>query len=275
MKKLNLSKVPKQISVAFKKRSPEILTGVGIIGMAGSAVLAVKATPKALMLIEEKKREINNAILEDAAANGEHCERIENLKPLDVVKVSWKCYIPAVVTGTLSIACLVGASSVNARRNAALAAAYTLSESAFKEYKDKVVETIGEKKEKEVKKEIFKDRLEKEPAPSKEIILSDGDVLCYDSWSGRFFKSDKNTLERVVNELNKQMIDSFNSYISLNDFYSEIGLSETKVGYELGWRLDGYDKLIELNYYSDITDDGTPYLVIDFNTRPVYDYDKN
>ncbi len=66
-------------------------------------------------------------------------------EPKDIIKTAWPCYIPAAV-GAISVFCLIGASSTNLRRNAALATAYTLSESTLKEYQEKVVETIGEKR---------------------------------------------------------------------------------------------------------------------------------
>ena len=40
-----------------KKHSPEILVGIGITGMIGSTILAVKATPKALQLLEDTEEE--------------------------------------------------------------------------------------------------------------------------------------------------------------------------------------------------------------------------
>lgn len=270
-----LTNIFTQFETTIKKSSPEIATGLGI-GLGGCTVfLAVKATPKALMLMEEKKREINHDILESAKENGEEtAERITKLKPIDVVKTTWKCYIPAAVTATVSVGCLIGANRTSARRNAALAAAYTISETALSEYKEKVIETIGEKKEKTVREAVAKSRLEKNPIENKEIVITGtGEVTCYDVWSGRYFKSDRNTLERVVNELNKRMIDSFNSYISLNEFYYAIGLSATKIGNELGWRLDGDKKLIEIEYDTNIASDGTPCLVIDFKTRPEYGFD--
>ena len=46
--KLNVSKLCKDAKVMVSKRSPEILTGLGIAGMITTTVLAVKATPKAL-----------------------------------------------------------------------------------------------------------------------------------------------------------------------------------------------------------------------------------
>ena len=69
-------------------------------------------------------------------------EKNADLTKTETVKACWKVYIPAMVTGTASIVCLIGASSVNAKRNAALAAAYTLSDTAFREYKEKVITIV-------------------------------------------------------------------------------------------------------------------------------------
>lgn len=272
MSKLNLSNATKQITSTLKRKSPEILTGVGIGLGACTVGLAVKATPKALVLIEEKKREINNDILTEAKATGQTaCERVDKLTIPDTIKVTWKCYIPAAATGIASVACLVGASSTNARRNAALAAAYTISESALKDYKNKVVEVVGEKKEKEVRDAIAKEKIEKDPVESKEIIITEkGETRCYDMLSGRYFKSDIDMLNKAINELNRRLIDQ--SYMSLNDFYYAIGLPEIKIGDALGWRVD--QGLIELEFSAQLSGDGIPCLVMDFVDAPKYDFDK-
>ena len=131
MKKLDLSKAVKNAKLTVAKKSPEILVGIGIAGMVTTVVLAVKATPKAIVLMEQKKEELKE----------------DKLSPVEVVKAAWKCYIPAAVIGCASITCVVGASTVHARRNAALATAYSLSQSALREYRGKVIETFGEKKE--------------------------------------------------------------------------------------------------------------------------------
>ena len=253
MKKPNISKIIFTVKSTTRKHSPEILTGIGIAGMVTATVMAVKATPKALILIEEKKAE----------------DETEKLTPVDTVKTAWKPYIPAAVTGTLSVACLIGASSVNARRNAALATAYTLSESALKEYQEKVIETIGEKKEQAVRDAVAKERIEKSPVASKEVIITEkGNTLCLDYVSGRYFKSDIDAIKKAVNELNRRMRDEM--YISLNDFYYEIGLSNIGVGEELGWNIDrGY---IEPDFSSQLADDGTPCLVISYLVEPRYDF---
>lgn len=241
------------LKTAIKKHSPEILTGIGIAGMITTTVMAVRATPKALILIEERKEEIG----------------AEKLEAMDMVKTTWACYIPAVITGTLSVACLIGASSVNARRNAALATAYTLSESALKDYQGKVIEMFGEKKNEAVKDAVAKDKVEKNPVVTREVIITEkGNTLCYDAISGRYFKSDIEKIKKAECELNRQMLDDM--YVSLNDFYYEIGLDSVKLGDELGWNVDsGY---IDLSFSSQLASDGTPCLVIDYSVAPRYDY---
>lgn len=243
----------KKVKRTVIKHSPELLTGIGIAGMVTTTVLAVNATPKALYLIEEERNR----------------QDIEELSTIDTIKAAWKPYIPAAVTGVISIVCLIGASATNHKRNAALATAYNISQAALYEYKEKVIETLGEKKEKQIREEIDKDRIEKNPVSSKEVIITGtGSTLCYDHQSGRYFESDMETIRRAVNNINKQMLDEM--YVSLNDFYYEIGLGFTKMGNELGWSNRG--ELIDLHFSSQIAEDGRPCLVIDFTKAPYYDY---
>ncbi len=255
MKKVSAKKAAKSFWLSVKKHSPTILTGVGIAGMITTTILAVQATPKALRLLEEKKADISES---------------EKLPPIEAVKAAWKVYVPAVLTGILSTVCLIGANSVNQRRGAALAAAYSLSESALKEYREKVVETIGKKKEQAIRDDIAKDRVAANPV--REVVVTDrGSTLCYDSLSGRYFKSDIETLRRTVNDLNRRMRDEM--FISLNDFYCAVDnpdLSPTKLGDRLGWNIDkGY---IDLGFSSQLTADGTPCLVLDYTVVPEYEY---
>lgn len=254
MKKNYFSNLIHTTGKMFEKHSPEILTGIGIAGMLTTTVMAVRVTPKALELI-----------------NGEKELRNEPLTKVEIVKVAWKCYIPAAITGTASIACLIGANSVNTKRNAALVTAYKLSESAFSEYQEKVVETIGEKKEKEVKDKIAKERIEKDPVERHEVIFTDkGDTLCYDVISGRYFRSDVDKIRKIENFLNKRMLDE--SYISLNDFYYELGLNGTTVGEQIGWNVE--DGLIEMDFSAQLSKDDMPCIVVNFKNAPRYDYEK-
>lgn len=253
-----LTRVVKSVRTVMKKHSPEILTGIGIAGMITTTVMAVRATPKAILMIEKAEEE-------------KYVEKGEpiGLTPVETVKAAWKCYIPAAIVGTVSIGCLIGASSVNVRRNAALATAYTLSETALKEYQTKVLEEIGERKENSVRDAIAKDRIEQNPVSRQEVIITEkGNTLCFDVISGRYFKSDIDKLRRIVNDLNRQMRDDM--YISLNEFYYAIGLDGIKIGDDLGWNIDtGY---IDLDFRSQLTEDGTPCLVIDYHLAPRYEF---
>ena len=253
MSKGTLAKAAKDLRVALDKHSPEILTGIGIAGMITTTVLAVRATPKALSLIEQRKAD----------------EGVNKLLPVEVVKTTWKCYIPSAAVGAASIACMIGATSVNLRRNAALATAYALSESTLRDYQKKVVEEIGEKKEKRIREAVTKEELERNPVSKSEIIITGGgDVLCYDQACQRYFKSSVEKLRKIENDLNMRM--RHENYISLNDFYAEVGLDPVAAGQELGWSIDkGY---MELEFDSHLSDDGTPCLVVCFAKPPIPDY---
>lgn len=256
MSKFNVAAMAKSVRTAMVKHSPEILTGIGIAGMVTTTVLAVRATPRAIALLEEK-------------ANEENC-CLEDLKPAEKVKAAWKCYIPAAATGVTSIACLIGASSVNAKRNAALAAAYTLSDTAFREYKEKVIETIGEKKERVVRDKVAEEKVKKSPVDTERVIVVAKDKpLCYDPLSDRYFNVDINTIKKAVNDLNAKILTNFAGYATLNDFYDEIGLPHIGLGDELGWNID---HRLELDISYVPTEDGSPCAVIGHSSQPTYNF---
>lgn len=267
MNKFNLANFAKNTKEAVSKHSPEILTGIGIAGMVTSTVLAVKATPKAMRILEDEKQ----LRAMDRENGVDECFAPEEISALDTVKLCWRCYIPAALIGTASIACLIGASSVSLRRNAALATAYKLSETALSEYKEKVVETIGERKEQAIREAIDKDHLEQNPVSQNSVIVTDkGHTLCYDYQSGRYFESDIESIKKAINELNRQML--IHDYISLNELYDELGLAHVPLGNELGWRVD--HGFIEPSFSSHIADDGRPAVVLSYSIAPKRGFDK-
>jgi hypothetical protein len=257
MNKPNLAKFFKTVQFVLKKHSPEILTGIGIAGMVGTTVLAVKATPKALKLIEEEKSK----------------HWVDKLPPLETVKVAWKCYIPTAVSGIGSAACLIGAHTVHARRTAALATAYTLSETAFKEYKDKVIEVIGDKKERTVREKVAQDRIEKRQINPAEIIVTDkGETLFLDPVSDRLFKSDIESVRKAANKINYIMThDPFDGAASLSDFYDELGLNRTSISDKLGWSYHNGAGLLEIDLHP-AEKDGKPCFMLDYNYTPQYEF---
>lgn len=248
---MDIKKIRDNVVNTISDKSPEILIGFGLAGMLTSTVLAVKATPKALdILAEQEDRELSK---------------------VDKVKLTWKCYAPAAIGYCASAACIIGANSVNTKRNAVLAGAYKLSESALLEYRDKVTEVLGEEKEKEIHAKIAEDRRCKEPENQGNVILTGkGDVLCYDMYSGRYFKSEMDEINAIINELNYKLMQD--NLLALNDFYDALGLQPIVTGYEHGWNID--DGLIKIYFTSTLADNGVPCLALHFDNLPRYGYDR-
>lgn len=259
----------KGVKIGFDKHSPEILIGLGIASAITSTVLAVKATPKAMQLIEKEKRRQNEKLIEEST--GPDCGQITKLTPVDVFKTTWKCYIPAAISGAASVAFLLGSNSVHARRNAAIATAYKLSETALTDYKKEVIETIGEEKAKLIQDKVAQKHVDEHPVSNNQVIIAGpGKQLCYDGISGRYFESDIQTIRAAVNTINETMV--YEMYASLGDFYNEIGLPPTTLSDELGWNLD--DGQLEISYGSAISDDGRPCITLDYHVAPRYDFSK-
>ena len=256
MTKASLVKFTKSVQSSLHKHGPEILTGIGVAGMITTTVLAVRATPKALELIEETRQ----------------TERKDKLTPVETVKAAWKPYLPAAITGLVSVACIVGASSVNVKRNAALTAAYTLSETARAEYREKVLETLGERKEKVIREKIADEQIAKNPVEENKIYVTDSKshTLCFEPISARYFYSDMDEIRTAVLNLNEKMQNDPFGYLSLNDFYDELKLEQTSVGDSLGWNIS--KGLIRLDFHARLTQQGDPCIVIDYENKPVYGY---
>lgn len=255
MNKPKFQLMTKALKATAIKHSPEILTGIGITGMIFAIVLAAKATPKAMELLDDKRDELEK----------------DDLTVVETVQTAWKCYIPSAATALLSSVCIIGANSVHMKRYAALSAACTMAETSLREYSDKVIETIGEKKEQEVRDAIAKDEIEKHPVANREVIITGkGETLCYDPMSDRYFESDIEKIKKAINECNRRML--IENEISLNDLYIELGLRpvDESIGETLGWCVD--KGFIEPAFSSQLTDDDRPCLVMAFRNPPRYDY---
>lgn len=265
MGNINWRAMGDNILKTLKQKSPEIMTGIGITGMMTTTVLAVRATPEAMRRIEQRKKE----------------ERHKKLTLVQTVQATWRCYLAPTITGAVSIFCLIDSCAVSKRRNAALVTAVGLAESSLREYRSKVIETIGEKKESAMLDSLDRDRLQRNPPPSSasQPPVAAGmvqPVLCYDALFGRYFYSDMETLKRVENKLNWQMNNMSEPYISLNEFYAEIGsveLGPVDVGDELGWRSDR--GLIELRFSSQLVNGRTPCLVMSHMNPPEYGFSES
>lgn len=262
--------IPQLLRITGKtlsSNSPAILSGMAVAGVVGTVILAVKATPKALHDLgyarEDKQTDAD-------LANSQEPSGLVHLTAQETVKVAWKLYIPAGLTGLATIACIIGANQIGARRNAALLGAYSLADTAFREYKDEVLKQIGVSKEQKIHDEIVKRKIDEHPVTDAQVIITGGgDQLCYETLTGRYFKSDIEKIRRTENEINHTVISEM--YVSLNEFFGLLDLGPTTIGDELGWNLDN---LCSLVFTSHLASDGRPCLAIGYAKLPRKDYGK-
>lgn len=227
-----------------EQNATTILTGIGMAGVVVTAAATTKATIKAVKVLDgtESKK--------------------------DVVKKTWKYYIPPVIIGGGTIACIFMANKISLEKIAAATTMYKLSEGKFDQYKQKAKMIFGEKGDEEVKDLVAKDDVEHTPfSQAVPIELGDEDTLCFDSLSGRYFKNSIDQIKRVVNDLNESIVKG--DWVSINDLYYGWGLGGVSWGDEYGWNPYSYEDawgqesmLIKPRYSSQLTDTGRPCFVI-------------
>jgi hypothetical protein len=232
--------------------SPAVLTAVAVVGVVTTAILVAKAAPKAHI---------------DLA--NEESERPGEADLTDKVLLTYRYYIPAVAVGTATIACIIGANTISTKRSAALASAYGLTELAFKEYREKAIEVIGEAKETKIHDEVMKDVVDRVPESSQIFMTDGGKQLFLDRHTERLFESDMESVRGAVNDINEVIYSDM--YASLNDFYRLLGIPTSTVGEELGWTTD---VPLKVRYSAQLHQGKRPVVVVDFEKAPVRDYNR-
>lgn len=238
--------------------SPTILTTLGVVGAVTTAYLTGKASFEASDIIRLKE-----AL--DYSSEEDRREPKEVVK--DRVQLVWKLYIPAMTMGSATVACIIGANRVHAGRAAGLAAAYTLAEKSFDEYKTKVVEKFGERKEEAVRDEIAQDRINETYLEDVKIIGAESDQLCYDMFADRYFRSTVETLRSAENEFNKTLLHNGNA--PLADFYRILDLTAPAYSENIGWNSD---RFMEIRISTTLAPGDIPCLSVSFRHDPLPDY---
>lgn len=270
-----------RVGFKFKKHSPEILVGAGVVGVVASAVMACKATTKLDDVLAEMKDTVDK--IHDVT---EHPEKIPEGKEYTVedskkdltivytqagVKLA-KLYGPAVVLGTVSIAAIIGGHHILRKRNIALAAAYTAVDKGFKEYRGRVLERFGEEVDRELRYNIKAKEIEKTvtDANGKETVVketvnvadpnltSDYARFFDDGCTGWTKDPEFNLMflkdqQRYANDLLKSK-----GHLFLNEVYDMLGIPRTQAGQIVGWIYDEKnpigDNFVDFGIY-DIADE--------------------
>lgn len=251
----------KQGQVYVADNAATLLAGTAVAGVVTTAVLTGRASVKAAELIRELEEEYQGQLAEE---NG-HSITLTTQKKVQVV---WPQFVPPVLAGVTTISAIIFSHRIATSKSAALATAYAMSDKAFSEYKEKVLEKVGVKKEEAIRDEVAKAQIEDKPIPTT-LILVEGEVLCYDSYTGRFFRSNMETIRKAENDINADIQQ--HSYASLGDFYEKIGLAQTDITEDLGWNINN---ILIVEYSTQLAEDGRPCIVITFQNSPDPDYQK-
>lgn len=235
----------------FKRNGSTILTCVGGAGVVATTVMAVKATPKAWARLELATE-----------------EKGEELTVFEVVQVAAPVYIPTVLVGASTIACIFGANVLSKRNQASIASAYALLDNSFKEFKKKANELYGEDAGERISEEIAKDNYE-------EIKPEEGKELFYDEFSGRYFHADKNVITQAEFQINRDLARHGGVY--LNEYFEVLGLPETDYGDYLGWSTFYitemcWESWLDFGYQKVTLDDGLECTVISMLVDPIPDF---
>ena len=221
------------------KQSPAILAALGCVGFITSVIMSAKATPKAMRVLE--------VVPEDSPI-------------MDKVKAIGPIYAPTIGMILLSTACVVGSNRISRYRYASLLALYSIGEKSLQRWQGAVLNEVGQKKYENVRERVVSPE---DPVPT--VIMMDEDrVLFFDSYSGRYFRTDSvETVRKIVNDLNDLLFQE--DFVSLNEFYFEIGLPRVEFGDEAGWNIA--DGSIKVTYDAFIKND-KPCISVSFVLSP-------
>lgn len=235
--------------IFLSNNSPIILSAMAVVGTVSTAVMASQATLKA------------QDILYDC--------RAEDADWRDKVALTWKCYIPTALMGASTVGCIVGSHLCNEGQKAALQSAYLLSQTTLQEYQRRVVERIGENKEREVYTETVKAVAEQPVLYSdggmadRVIDTGHGTTLFYDTIAQQYFKSDINFVKAQVNELNFEVRSEM--YFDWNEILYRWGLPMRKYGSEL---IFDVDHPLEIKLTPEMMENGQVRILLDYELYP-------
>lgn len=232
------------------KHAPTILTVMGAGGAVSSVIFAVKATPKAEMLIQEQKRKLNK----------------NRLTPMETAKACWKVYIPTAGMLVTTLGCIVGANCINLRRNAALASLLAASRHEFSEMHQKMVETIGEEKTKEIHEQVQKKLAAEEPEKEKGGFNRSTVIRCVDTMTGQEFRASRDQLD-LLHYMIRDMVRNEGA-VSKNEVLELFHEHSVDDGDGTGWTdQTGFELQVKL-----MEEDGEYYYAVSYLIPPVERY---
>ena len=238
----------KSIKMFLSKNSPLILTTLSVAGVCSTVITSSQDTIKAKNIIDKS--------------------RPKNKKEL--IKSTWKCYIPTAISTTSTIACILGSHHCSSKQKNAIASAYALSQVTLQKYQEKVIERIGKNKARDIREEVDKEVANiKSPVSIFQSQLTDaidtghGKTLFYDIPGELYFYSDMNYMDKQVNDLNREVRSEM--YFDWNELRYRWGLPFKKYGSEL---IFDVDRPLEVRYEPELMDNGQVRILVNYDLYP-------
>lgn len=226
-------KAPRSLAQCLKKSSPSIIAVVASAGVVGTAILAIKATPKA---IEEVK----------ASSRCNHDGDPYAATLSEKVKSALPYYAPAIAMGVATIVCIMASNLLNRRQQASVAAAYNLISRQYDQYKKKTQEIYGRETHDRIMRELAVEKVDDDHTIFSPSIIGSGSLdfedapeerlLFYDGLSERYFESTIGKVLQAEYHLNRNLCLRGN--VSLNEFYNFLDIEEVPGGDDIGWFID-------------------------------------
>lgn len=267
----NLIKEANKVPVLADKNAPLLLMLAGIGGLAATVVSAVKATPLAIDKMDDEiakryeKGEIEYEELPMSVNKSDMEFRFNELGPKQIVKSCWKCYVPTVILGALSISSFIGSYKVNTARLTAMTAMYEFTANAYDRYRRNVAKVSPKTDVKATK--AARDERVKEISESKFDGLPEGKEVCIDLFTGNVFYSTREDVLVAVNKIKDKFLAG-EMFVSLNEFYDEVDADHVGVGDDVGW---SPDTDLDIQFDSALRN-GKPCLTIGYFANPRFDY---
>jgi hypothetical protein len=260
-----LSDAKERAQQLVQDNATTILTAGGVVGTVTTAVLAGRAGFKAAEIIREEQE---NRAIKDHVIGEPMDPELPSLTKKEQVMLVGLQFLPPVLTGSATVGAIILANRMSAQKAAALAAAYGLAEKQLGEYKDKVQEKLTGPKATAIRDEIQQDRVnENPPKNSQVIVIGSGEVLFYDAFSGRYFKSSVEAVRRAENAVHKEILNA--NEAALRSFYDELDLPPVTMDEHLGWNIN-HPMGIEISAV--VTPEEEPCLAIEFTELPIQDF---
>lgn len=264
-----LSTLQDRAKALVTENATTILTAVGVVGTVTTAVLTGRAAFKAADIVrDEELKEIQDEIeAQDRAERDSGNGHPMGLDTWDRTKLVWPLFVPPVLSGAITIGSIVWANRMSAQKAAALAAIYGVAQGQADDYKAKLEEKLGLKKSEEARAEIQQERVNQHP-PDRVIVIGQGDVTCYDSYSDRYFRTTAEKIRQAEQAVQREILNV--NEASLQRFYDELDWPPIGVSNDVGWNLNHPCSVV---IDTVLMNESDPVLAIEFTELPIFGYD--